>query len=66
MSAIGMPTNMPLLARSKSGEFVEWSLGETPLARTPRSATAKEAADLLNMDTLLAGFRHWVASGESL
>jgi hypothetical protein len=62
MSAIGMPTDTPLVARSRDGQVVEWSLGETPLARTPRSATPKEAADLLDMDTLLAGFRRWVAS----
>jgi len=62
MSAIGMPMNTPLVARSRDGQAVEWSLGETPLARTPRSATPKEAADLLNMDTLLAGFRRWVVA----
>jgi hypothetical protein len=66
MSAIGMPTNTPLVARRRDGQAVEGSLRETSLARTPRSATPKETADLLNMDTLPAGFRRFVAASSGL
>ena len=57
MSAVGMPANTPLVARSGDAQTVVWSLGETHLAITPRSATPRGASDLPNSDTLLHGVR---------
>src|SRR3954462_11654202 len=41
MSAIGMPLDSPLIVTAHAGDdSLEWSLGATALARTPRGATA--------------------------
>ena len=62
-SAIGMAVDMPLIATAYADEnSVEWNFGVTPIAKTPRSATPKEAADALNMNVLLDGFRRFVAA----
>ncbi len=60
-SAIGMATDMPLIAHaySDAGE-IEWNFGPTPIRSTPRTASPQEAADALNMDVLLEGFRRFV------
>lgn len=60
-SGLGMATDMPLIAHaySDAGE-IEWHFGPTPILSTPRTATPKEAADALNMDVLLDGFRRFV------
>lgn len=60
-SAIGMATDMPLIAHAyaDAGD-IEWHFGPTPIHSTPRTATPKEAADALNMDVLLPGFRRFV------
>ena len=61
MSAIGMPTDSPLVVATSAGDdWLEWSLGPTPIARTPKGATAKEAAGMLDMDTLLDAHRRLV------
>ncbi len=62
-SAIGLPIDTPLIATAYADEhFVEWNFGVTPLTKTPRSATPNEAADALNMNVLLDGFRRFVAA----
>src|SRR4051812_27157644 len=60
-SGLGMATDMPLIAHaySDAGE-IEWHFGPTPILSTPRSYSPKEAADALNMDVLLDGFRRFV------
>lgn len=60
-SAIGMATDMPLIAHafSDAGE-IEWHFGATPILSTPRSYSPKEAADALDMEVLLNGFRRFV------
>jgi hypothetical protein len=61
MSAIGMPTNTPLHVSSHEGDtFLTWYLGRTPLAHTPKALSAKEAAESINMDVLLAAHRRLV------
>lgn len=62
MSAIGMPMDTTLIAHSYEGETgLEWTIGSTPLAVTPKGTTAKATADALNMNVLLAGFRQFVS-----
>jgi hypothetical protein len=62
-SAIGMAVDMPLVVTAYGDEnSVKWNFGVTPIATTPRTATPKEAADALNMDVLLDGFRRFVAA----
>src|SRR3954470_18459970 len=63
MSAIGMPVDSPLVITAHAGDdSLEWSLGATAVAKTPRGATAKEAADALNMDVLLSAHRRFIAA----
>lgn len=60
-SAIGMATDMPLIAHAYAdASEIEWHFGPTPILSTPRTATPKAAADALNMDVLLDGFRRFV------
>jgi hypothetical protein len=62
-SAIGMATDMPLIAHAYADSAeIEWHFGPTPIASTPRSASPKAAADALDMDVLLDGFRRFVAA----
>lgn len=60
-SGLGMATDMPLIAHaySDAGD-IEWNFGPTPILSTPRTATPKEAADALDMNVLLDGFRRFV------
>jgi hypothetical protein len=67
MSAIGMPTDTPLIVHCYAGDAVlEWNIGPTPLAKTPREFTPGQAADALNMDVLLDGFRRFVLADSVL
>ena len=67
MSAIGMMTDSPLIIASYEGDsFLTWNLGPVPMAYTPKGKTAKETADLLNMDTLLDAFRRFVVAESGL
>ena len=60
-SAIGMATDMPLIVQAfADATEIEWHFGPTPIAKTPRSATPKVAAEVLNMNVLLEGFRRFV------
>lgn len=62
-SAIGMATDMPLIVTAFADDaVVEWNFGPTPVGKTPRTATPKEAADSLDMHVLLDGFRRFVAA----
>jgi hypothetical protein len=62
-SGIGMPINSPLLVTSKAcDDSLEWNLGPVPIATTPRAASPKEAADLLEMNALLVAFRRFVVA----
>jgi hypothetical protein len=55
MSGIGLPTDTPLLVRSRDGDtFLSWRLGRIPLAQTPKALTPPEAAAIMDIDTLLA------------
>src|SRR3954469_12557533 len=62
-SGLGMATDMPLIAHaySDAGD-IEWNFGPTPIRSTPRTATPKEAADALDMNVLLDGFRRFVGA----
>lgn len=67
MSGIGMPLDTPLIVQSYRGEdALAWTIGSTPLAETPRGGTAKETADLLEMNALLDAFRRFVLSGSAI
>jgi hypothetical protein len=60
-SAIGMPIDSPFLVTSFRGDaWLEWNLGPVPIAKTPRSSSPKEAADILEMNALLDAFRRFV------
>lgn len=60
-SGLGMAVDMPLIAHAYSdASDIEWNFGPTPILSTPRTVTPKEAADALNMDVLLVGFRRFV------
>jgi hypothetical protein len=62
-SGIGMATDMPLMvAASADAEPLAWNFGTALIATTPREATPKEAADILEMNTLLAAFRRFVVA----
>jgi hypothetical protein len=62
-SAIGLAVDMPLIATAYADEiFVGWNFGPTPIAKTPRTATPGEAADALDRNVLLDGFRRFVAA----
>lgn len=66
-SAIGMATNMPLMATAYADEAaIEWNFGSTPIGKTPRTATPKEAADILDMNRLLDAFRRFVEAESAL
>ena len=66
MSAIGMPLDSPLIIASFEGDtFLTWNLGPVPLAHTPKGKTAKETADLLDMNCLLDAFRRFVIAESS-
>jgi hypothetical protein len=63
LSAIGMPTNSPLIVCSHAGDnFVTWNLGPVLIAGIPKEKSPKDAADTLNMDTLLEAFRRFVVA----
>ena len=63
LSAIGMPTNSPLIVCSHEGDnFLTWNLGPVLIACTPKARSAKEAAATLSMDTLLRAFRRFVVA----
>lgn len=63
ISAIGMPMDSPLIIASHEGDsFVTWNLGPVPLACIPKGKTAKETADLLDMDCLLDAFCRFVVA----
>ncbi|RUL88009.1 hypothetical protein [Tautonia sociabilis] len=67
MSAIGMPTDTPLIVHSYAGEAdLEWTIGPTPLARTTRDSTPEQAAAALDMHVLLDGFRRFVLADSVL
>ena len=52
-----MLTDSPLMIASYAGDsFMTWNLGPVSLAYVPKGKTAKETADLLDMDCLLEGF----------
>ena len=60
-SAIGMPTDSPLIVTSLVGDAsLHWNLGSIPIARTPRSSSPKEAADILEMNALIDAFHRFV------
>lgn len=62
-SAIGMAIDMPLIVTAYADDAsLEWNFGPTPVGKTPRTATPKEAADALDMNVLLDGFRRFVAA----
>src|SRR3954447_24882863 len=62
-SGIGMAIDMPLIAHAYSdADDIEWNFGPTPIRSTPRSATPREAAALLDMNVLLDGFRRFIAA----
>lgn len=62
-SAIGMAIDMPLILTAFADDAsLEWNFGPTPIGKTPRAATPKEAADSLDMNVLLDGFRRFVAA----
>ncbi len=62
-SGLGMAIDMPLIVTAYTDEVsLEWNFGVTPIAKTPRSATPKEAADILDMNRLLDAFRRFVAA----
>ena len=62
-SAIGMATDMPLIAYAYADAAdIEWHFGSTPILSTPRTISPTEAAEALNMDVLLEGFRRFVLS----
>ena len=66
-SAIGMATNMPLIATAYADEAsVEWNFGSTPICKTSLTATPEEAADILGMNRLLDAFRRFVAAESAL
>jgi hypothetical protein len=66
-SAIGMATNMPLFATAYADEAsIEWSFGSTPIGKSPRTATPKEAAEILDMNRLLDAFRRFVEAESAL
>ncbi|MEJ7640487.1 MAG: hypothetical protein WKF75_21585, partial [Singulisphaera sp.] len=44
---------------------LEWNFGATPIGKTPRTATPKEAGDALDMNVLLDAFR-WFVAAESV
>ena len=63
ISAIGMPMDSPLIIASYEGDsFVTWNLGPVSLASIPKGKTAKETADLIDMDCLLDAFRRFVVA----
>ena len=65
LSAIGLPVDSPLAVVSHDGDtFVCWHLGRVPLAQTPKGLSAKEAAEAINMDVLLAAHRRLVRAGK--
>lgn|GEM_PF-945323 len=67
MSAIGMPTDTPLVVHCYAGEAaLDWTIGPTPLAKTSRELTPGQTADALNMDVLLDGFRRFVLADSVL
>lgn len=56
----------PLIIASYEGDsFVTWNLGPVPLACIPKRKTAKEAADVLDMDCLLDAFHRFVIAESS-
>lgn len=62
-SGIGMATDMPLVAHAYADAAeIEWHFGPTPIAATPRTSSPREAANALNMDLLLDGFRRFVVA----
>jgi hypothetical protein len=62
-SGIGMATDMPLIVHAfADAKDVEWNFESTAIATTPRSATPKAAADTLDMNVLLDGFRRFVTA----
>src|SRR4051812_22935927 len=62
-SAIGMATDMPLIVTAFADDAsLEWNFGPTPIGKSPRTATPKAAADALDMNVLLDGFRRFVAA----
>lgn len=62
-SAIGMAIDMPLIVTAfTDADTLEWKFGPALIARTPRAATAKAAADSLDMDVLLVAFCRFAAS----
>lgn len=61
ISAIGMPTDSPIVVSSYEGDnFVTWSLGDELIALIPKGKSAKETAESLGMDPLLDAFRRFV------
>ena len=66
-SAIGMATDMPLVAHAYADSAnIAWHFGPTPIAETPRTVSPKAAAAALNMDILLEGFRRFVLADSVL
>ena len=66
ISAIGMPMDSPLIIASYEGDsFVTWNLGPVSLAYVPKGKTAKETADLIDMNCLLDAFHRFVIAESS-
>lgn len=67
-SAIGMPTNTPLVViSSPDTSLLSWFMGDVLIASTPKGWEPKYVADAaLNMDNLLSAHRRFVGrSGRS-
>jgi hypothetical protein len=60
-SAIGMPTNTPIVAvRTREQPGTSWWLDDVLIATTPETFTPEQTGDTLEMNALLVAFRTWL------